>query len=45
MLLLGTGHGEEEGSIDHALMLLSVLMRHSSVADMFTQQVSLAAAS
>jgi hypothetical protein len=39
MLLLGTGHGGEEGSIDHALMLLRLLMRHSSVAYMFTQQV------
>jgi hypothetical protein len=39
MLMLGTGHGEEEGTIEHALMLLQLMMRHSDFALMFTQQV------
>jgi hypothetical protein len=42
VLMLGTGHGEEEGTIEHALMLLELLMRHLDVANMFTQQVSIA---
>ena len=40
MLMLGSGHSEEEGSVDHALMLLEFMMRHTEFALMFTQQVS-----
>ncbi len=39
MLMLGTGHGEEEGAIEHALMLLQLIIRQADVAHMFTQQV------
>ena len=40
MLMLGSGHSEEEGSVDHALMLLEFMMRQTEFALMFTQQVS-----
>jgi hypothetical protein len=39
MLMLGSGHGDDEGAVDHALMLLSLLMRDADVAYMFTVQV------
>lgn len=40
MLLLGSGYLEEEGSVDHALMLLESMMRHTDFALMFTAQVT-----
>jgi hypothetical protein len=45
MLMLGTGHGEEEGAVDHAVTLLALLMRDVNVAHMFTLQVSSSTAS
>jgi hypothetical protein len=39
MLMLGSGHSDEEGSVDHALMLLALLMRDTDVAYMFAQEV------
>ena len=39
MLMLGSGHGDDEGAVDHALMLLALLMRDADVAYMFTVQV------
>lgn len=39
MLMLGSGHADEEGVVDHALMLIAVLMRDADVAYMFAQEV------
>ncbi len=39
MLMMGSRFGDEEGVVDHALMLLAVLMRDADVAYMFAQEV------